>query len=35
MYGGVTKQDVAEIFEAHLQNNQPVERLQVAKEFWG
>ena len=35
MYGGVSKADVAAIFDEHLQNDQPVERLQVAKEFWG
>jgi len=35
MYGGVTKADVASIFDEHLQNDQPVERLQVSKEFWG
>lgn len=35
MYGGVTKADVAEIFDQHLLADQPVERLQVAKEIWG
>lgn len=35
MYGGVSKEDVAEIFDEHLQKDQPVERLQVDKEFWG
>jgi (2Fe-2S) ferredoxin len=35
MYGGVSKADVATIFDEHLQNDQPVERLQVSKEFWG
>jgi (2Fe-2S) ferredoxin len=35
MYGGVSKNDVADIYEEHLQNDQPVERLKVAKEFWG
>jgi (2Fe-2S) ferredoxin len=34
MYGGVSKQDVAAIYEEHLQNDQPVERLKVAEEFW-
>jgi (2Fe-2S) ferredoxin len=34
MYGGVSKPDVATIFEEHLQNDQPVERLKVTKEFW-
>lgn len=35
MYGGVSKEDVATIFEEHLQNDQPVERLKVSTEFWG
>ena len=35
MYGGVSKEDVAAIFDEHLQNDQPVQRLQVSKEFWG
>jgi (2Fe-2S) ferredoxin len=35
MYGGVSKQDVATIFDEHLQNDRPVERLQVSTEFWG
>ncbi|MCB1774541.1 MAG: (2Fe-2S) ferredoxin domain-containing protein [Gammaproteobacteria bacterium] len=35
MYAGVGKDDVAEIFDQHLQNDQPVERLLVSKEFWG
>ncbi|MES9990906.1 MAG: (2Fe-2S) ferredoxin domain-containing protein [Candidatus Thiodiazotropha sp.] len=35
MYGGVSKDDVAAIFDEHLQNDQPLERLQVSKEFWG
>jgi (2Fe-2S) ferredoxin len=34
MYGRVTKEDVGEIFEQHLLNDKPVERLQVDKEFW-
>jgi (2Fe-2S) ferredoxin len=34
MYGGLSKDDVATIFEQHLQQDRPVERLQVAKEFW-
>jgi (2Fe-2S) ferredoxin len=35
MYGGVAKSDVATIFDEHLQNDQPVERLRVSDEFWG
>lgn len=35
MYGKVTKGDVAEIFEQHLQNGEPVARLRVAEAFWG
>lgn len=35
MYGGVTKADVAVIFDEHLQDNRPVERLLMPKEFWG
>lgn len=35
MYGGVSKTDVATIYEEHLQNDQPVERLKVSEEFWG
>ncbi len=35
MYGGVSKADVAAIFDEHLLNDQPVERLQVSKEIWG
>jgi (2Fe-2S) ferredoxin len=34
MYGGVSKQDVTTIFDEHLLNDQPIERLKVAKEFW-
>ena len=34
MYGGVKKEDVATIFNEHLHNNHPVERLMVSKEFW-
>ena len=34
MYGGVSKVDVEVIFDEHLQKDQPVERLKVAKEFW-
>ena len=35
MYGKVTKEDVAQIFEQHLQGGEPVERLRVPSEFWG
>lgn len=35
MYGAVTKEDVATIFEEHLQADKPVERLKMAVEFWG
>ena len=34
MYGRVSKQDVAEIFSEHLQNDRPVERLKVPAEVW-
>lgn len=35
MYGGVRKEDVAEIFDQHLEQGEPVERLLMSKEFWG
>ncbi|MES9868223.1 MAG: (2Fe-2S) ferredoxin domain-containing protein [Sedimenticola sp.] len=35
MYGGVKKEDVATIFDEHLENDKPVERLVMSKEFWG
>ena len=35
MYGGVTKQDVGTIFEEHLIQDKPVEKLIMSKEFWG
>lgn len=35
MYGGVTKEDVAVIFDEHLVGGQPVERLLVSPEIWG
>ncbi|HED34511.1 MAG TPA: (2Fe-2S) ferredoxin domain-containing protein [Gammaproteobacteria bacterium] len=35
MYAGVTKKDVDIIFEQHLLNDQPVERLLMSSEFWG
>jgi len=34
MYGRVQRQDVATIFDEHLEKNQPVERLRMAKDFW-
>lgn len=34
MYGGVTKDDVTEIFESHLLGDTPVERLKVPEEIW-
>ena len=34
MYGGVTRADVNEIFDRHLLNDQPVERLKMPAEFW-
>ena len=34
LYGAVTKEDVAEIFDSHLIDNVPVERLRVATESW-
>lgn len=35
MYGGVSKADVVEIFDQHLEKGEPVERLQVSREAWG
>jgi (2Fe-2S) ferredoxin len=35
MYGALTKDDVAAIFDEHLVGGQPVERLVMAAEFWG
>lgn len=35
MYGHVSKEDVAEIFDQHLLQGEPVERLLMAKELWG
>ncbi len=35
MYGRVGKEDVAAIFEEHLVNGKPVERLLMPKDFWG
>ena len=34
MYGGVKKEDVAAIFDEHLLNDKPLDRLQVSKELW-
>ncbi|MES9812516.1 MAG: (2Fe-2S) ferredoxin domain-containing protein [Candidatus Thiodiazotropha sp.] len=34
MYGGVKKADVASIFDEHLLNGKPVDRLLVSKDFW-
>ena len=34
MYAGIKKDDVATIFNEHLQNNKPVKQLMIAKEFW-
>jgi (2Fe-2S) ferredoxin len=35
MYSRVAKDDVAVIFEQHLEQNKPVERLLTAKDIWG
>jgi (2Fe-2S) ferredoxin len=35
MYSRVSKEDVAEIFDQHLQNDEPVERLRASDAFWG
>ena len=34
MYSRVSKEDVAEIFDEHLKNGRPVERLLMSTEFW-
>lgn len=34
MYSKVSKDDVAAIFDEHLINDQPVDRLRVDKAFW-
>jgi len=34
MYGGVSKEDVTEIFDKHLIGGEKVERLEVSPEFW-
>lgn len=35
MYGGLKKDDVAAVFDEHLERGDPVERLRVAAELWG
>lgn len=35
MYSRVTKEDVATIFDEHLEKGEPVERLRMSQEFWG
>ena len=35
MYGGVSKEDVSTIFEEHLIQDKPVEKLIMPKELWG
>jgi (2Fe-2S) ferredoxin len=34
LYGGVTKDDVVEIFDSHLNDDVPVERLRVSAGIW-
>lgn len=34
LYGNVSKDDVADIFDSHLQGGTPVERLRVSTEVW-
>lgn len=34
MYGGISKEDVATIFDEHLVNDRPVEKLFMSKDFW-
>jgi (2Fe-2S) ferredoxin len=34
LYGNVSKEDVAAIFDEHLLGGTPVERLQVSAELW-
>jgi len=34
LYGGVSKDDVAEIFDSHLNGDVPVERLRVSSGMW-
>lgn len=35
MYARVSKEDVAEIFDQHLEKGEPVERLRMPAAFWG
>lgn len=35
MYAGVTRQDVAEIFDQHLERGDPVARLRISEAVWG
>lgn len=35
MYAKVSKDDVAEIFDQHLEKGEPVGRLRMSAEFWG
>ena len=35
MYGAVTKDDVKEIFDSHLQGDTVVDRLKVPEDVWG
>lgn len=35
LYSGVSKADVAEIFDSHLEGGQPVERLRAPAAVWG
>jgi (2Fe-2S) ferredoxin len=35
MYAKVGKDDVAAIYDEHLEQGQPVERLLMTPEFWG
>jgi (2Fe-2S) ferredoxin len=34
MYAKVTKEQVAEIFDQHLQGGRPIDALKVSPEFW-
>lgn len=34
MYSGITKENVATIFDEHLLNDEPVESMLISKEFW-
>jgi (2Fe-2S) ferredoxin len=35
MYGGLTKEDVATIYDEHLVGGTPVDSLRMSAEFWG